>query len=92
MAVLNATDIDLGANATFDMLIVASNLYKYGNVKSTGSIVPSPFVVTRDGRLSTASYMAEYSQDHFELDIMAKEIESPSREALAKVFVSESRL
>ncbi|KAG4077206.1 hypothetical protein HA402_016193 [Bradysia odoriphaga] len=87
VAVLNATDKDFGANSTFEMLIVASNLYKYGNVKSTGSIVPSPFVISRDGRLSTASYMAEYNQDHFELDIVAKETESPEREALAKVFV-----
>ncbi|KAJ6636635.1 Cadherin-87A [Pseudolycoriella hygida] len=87
VVVLNATDKDLGTNGTFGMIIVASNLYKYGNVKSTGSIVPSPFVVSRDGRLSTASYMAEYNQDHFELDIVAKEIEPPEREALAKVFV-----
>lgn len=43
VAVLNATDKDLGANSTFEMLIVASNLYKYGSAKSTGSIVPSPF-------------------------------------------------
>lgn len=33
--------------------------------------------------------MAEYNQDHFELDIVAKETESPEREALAKVFVSK---
>lgn len=46
VVVLNATDKDLGANATFEMLIVASNLYKYGNVKSTGSIVPSPFGIS----------------------------------------------
>lgn len=39
--------------------------------------------------MSTASYMAEYNQDHFELDIVAKETESPEREALAKVFVSK---
>lgn len=91
VAVLNATDKDLGSNSTFEMLIVASNLFKYGNVKSTGSIVPSPFVVSRDGRLSTGSYMAEYNQDHFELDIVAKEVELPSREALAKVFVSRMK-
>lgn len=113
MVVLNATDKDLGANATFEMIIVSSNLYNYGSVKSTGSIVPSPFgmygflyrnaklfaifaffsffiVVSRDGRLSTASYMAEYNQDHFELDIVAKETESPEREALVKVFVCDT--
>lgn len=43
ITVLNATDKDLGENATFDFIIVASNLYKYGSTKSTGSIVPSPF-------------------------------------------------
>lgn len=43
ITVLNATDKDLNENSTFDFIIVASNLYKYGSTKSTGSIVPSPF-------------------------------------------------
>lgn len=32
--------------------------------------------------------MAEYNQDRFELDVIAKEVEAPGREALAKVYVS----
>jgi hypothetical protein len=43
IAVINATDRDFGANSTFDLLITASYLYKFGATKSTGSIVPSPF-------------------------------------------------
>lgn len=40
---VNATDADMGTNGTFDLIIVASNLFKYGSSKSVGSIVPSPF-------------------------------------------------
>lgn len=43
VAMLNASDSDLGINGTFEIVILASNLYKYGSSKSTGSIVPSPF-------------------------------------------------
>lgn len=32
--------------------------------------------------------MAEYNQDRFELDVIAKETQSPEREAKAKVYVS----
>lgn len=44
--------------------------------------------ISKEGRLTTAAYMAEYNQDRFELEIEAKEIESPERTAKAKVFVS----
>lgn len=40
---INATDADAGENGAFDLIIVASNLYKFGSDKSVGSIVPSPF-------------------------------------------------
>lgn len=43
VTVVNATDADMGVNGTFELIIVASNLYKYGSSKSVGSIVPSPF-------------------------------------------------
>lgn len=43
VTIINATDADLGVNGTLDLIITASNLYKYGSTKSTGSIVPSPF-------------------------------------------------
>lgn len=32
--------------------------------------------------------MAEYNQDRFELDVIAREIEPPERQVMAKVFVS----
>jgi len=43
VTLLNVTDNDLGANATLELIISSSNLYKFGSTKSTGSIVPSPF-------------------------------------------------
>lgn len=43
VTLLNATDVDLGSNGTLEMIIISSNLYKFGSNRSTGSIVPSPF-------------------------------------------------
>lgn len=43
ITIINATDKDFGVNGTFDLILVNSNLYKFGAEKSTGSIVPSPF-------------------------------------------------
>lgn len=43
IATINATDRDAGANATLDLLITASNLYKFGATRSTGSLANSPF-------------------------------------------------
>lgn len=43
VATVNATDADMGTNGTFDLIIVSSNLFKFGSSKSVGSIVPSPF-------------------------------------------------
>jgi hypothetical protein len=44
--------------------------------------------ISKDGRLTTNAYMAEYNQDRFELEIQAKEVQPPERIAVAKVFVS----
>ncbi|XP_070490349.1 cadherin-87A isoform X2 [Chironomus tepperi] len=87
IAIINATDKDFGVNASIEYLIAASHLYKFGASKSTGNIVPSPFSISQDGRLTTNAYMAEYNQDRFELDIQAKEVQPPERIAVAKVFV-----
>lgn len=43
VTIVNASDADMGVNATFDLVIVSSNLYKFGSSRSVGSIVPSPF-------------------------------------------------
>lgn len=88
VATLHATDPDSGTNGSITYYIKASNLYKLGSNKSSGSIVPSPFNITQDGKLITANYMAEYNQDRFVVEVVAKEVASPEREAVAKVHVS----
>ncbi|XP_055907536.1 cadherin-87A isoform X2 [Eupeodes corollae] len=87
VTVVNATDKDYGKNAKIEYMIIASNLYKYGSSKSTGSIVPSPFSISPEGRITTSAFMAEYNQDRFELEIMAKEVEPPERSAKVKVNI-----
>lgn len=87
ITLVNATDADQGNNAKIEYMIVASNLYKFGASKSTGSIVPSPFAISQDGRITANTIMAEYNQDRFELEIVARELEQPQRSANTKVFV-----
>ncbi|KAM7364223.1 cadherin 87A isoform 3-T5 [Cochliomyia hominivorax] len=84
---VNATDADIGKNSQIEYMITSSNLYKFGANKTTGSIVPSPFAISSEGRISTGAFMAEYNQDRFELEIIAKEVEAPQRIAKAKVIV-----
>ncbi|KAJ2947229.1 hypothetical protein O0L34_g16939 [Tuta absoluta] len=82
-----AEDPDLEENGTLVYMVAASNLYKFGDSKSSGSVVPSPFNISQDGILTTASYMSEYNQDRFVLDIIAQEIAPPHRQAKAQVYV-----
>ncbi|XP_061400398.1 cadherin-87A [Musca vetustissima] len=84
---VNASDADAGKNAYIEYMIIASNLYKYGATKSTGSIVPSPFAISPEGRVTTGAFVAEYNQDRFELEIVAKEMEKPERVARTRVIV-----
>ncbi|XP_030078648.1 cadherin-87A [Drosophila hydei] len=87
ITLVNATDADQGKNAKIEYMIVASNLYKFGASKSTGSIVPSPFAISQDGRITANTIMAEYNQDRFELEIVARELEQPQRSANTKVNI-----
>ncbi|XP_017083648.2 LOW QUALITY PROTEIN: cadherin-87A [Drosophila eugracilis] len=87
ITLVNATDADQGKNAKIEFMIVASNLYKFGATKATGSIVPSPFAISQDGRISANTIMAEYNQDRFELEIVAREVEQPQRSASTKVNI-----
>lgn len=82
-----AKDDDLNENGTLKYLIAASNLYKFGDQKSSGSIVPSPFNITQEGMVTTASFMSEYVQDRFVLDVIAQEIALPHRRATAQLYV-----
>lgn len=61
---------------------------RYGSNKSSGSIVPSPFNITQTGQLRTVNYMAEYNQDRFIVDVVAREQAAPERETRTKVHVS----
>ncbi|XP_030572028.1 cadherin-87A [Drosophila novamexicana] len=87
ITLVNASDADQGKNAKIEYMIVASNLYKFGATKSTGSIVPSPFAISQDGRITANTIMAEYNQDRFELEIVARELEQPQRSANTKVNI-----
>ncbi|KAH8382777.1 hypothetical protein KR009_005221 [Drosophila setifemur] len=87
IALVNATDADQGKNAKIEYMIIASNLYKFGASKATGSIVPSPFAISQDGRITANTIMAEYNQDRFELEIIARELEQPQRSASTKVNI-----
>lgn len=46
--------------------------------------------ISSEGRISTGAFMAEYNQDRFELEIVAKEVEPPQRKARTKVIVCYS--
>ena len=64
---IHAYDPDFGINGSLSYFIRSSNLFHMGSQISSGSVVPSPFHVTTDGRLLTESLMAEYNQDWFVL-------------------------
>ncbi|XP_011304986.1 cadherin-87A [Fopius arisanus] len=87
VAKVTAYDQDVGENGTLHYYVASANLYKYGSDKPSGSIVPSPFNVSQDGKLRTSGYMAEYNQDRFIVEIVAKETASPERFAMARVHV-----
>ncbi|XP_029049380.1 cadherin-87A [Osmia bicornis bicornis] len=84
---VTASDLDVGDNGTLHYYIASANLYKYGSDKPSGSIVPSPFNVTQDGKILTSGYMAEYNQHRFIVEVIAKEIVIPERYAMTRVHV-----
>ncbi|EFN85300.1 Cadherin-87A [Harpegnathos saltator] len=84
---VTASDLDIGDNGTLHYYVSSANLYKYGSDKPSGSIVPSPFNVTQDGKLVTSGYMAEYNQDRFIVNVIAKETAIPERYAMTRVHV-----
>ena len=87
VAKVTASDLDLGDNGTLHYYVAGAYLYKYGSEKPSGSIIPSPFNVTQDGKLVTSGYMAEYNQDRFVVEVIAKETAPPERYAMARVHV-----
>lgn len=84
---VSAIDPDFGINGSISYFIKASNLYKYDSNKSSGSIIPSPFNITQNGQINTATYLTENNQHRFVVDVIARENAYPEREDLAKVNV-----
>ncbi|GBP51653.1 Cadherin-87A [Eumeta japonica] len=84
---VTARDDDFEENGTLAYVVAASNLYKFGDQKSSGSIVPSPFNITQDGVVTTANFMSEYNQDRFVLEVLAQEVAPPHRRAVAHVHI-----
>lgn len=88
VANVTAIDPDFGVNGSLTYFIKASNLFKYGSNKSSGSIIPSPFNITQTGQMNTATYLAENNQHRFVVSVVARENAYPEREAVAEVNVS----
>lgn len=84
---VTAFDPDFGVNGTLTYYIKASNLYKFNSNKSSGSIIPSPFNITDNGQINTATYLTENNQQRFVIDVLARENAFPEREAYAQVYV-----
>ena len=56
-------DLDDGADLTYALR--SSELYRAGETRSSGSLVPSPFVMAEGGRLTLGQLVAEFNQDRF---------------------------
>lgn len=85
---VTAKDLDAGVNGSLTYYIKASNLFKFGSNRSSGSIIPSPFNITYSGGLYTATHLLENNQHRFVIEIVARENAHPEREAKTKVYVS----
>ncbi|KAK8407296.1 hypothetical protein O3P69_002092 [Scylla paramamosain] len=84
---VSAVDGDAGINGSLSYSIRASNLFRPGDTKAIGSIIPSPFNISQDGKLTTASLMSQYRRHRFLLQIQAKEEAPPYRIASCDVNV-----
>lgn len=75
-------------NGSLTYYIKASNLFKFGSNRSSGSIIPSPFNITHSGGIYTATHLLENNQHRFVIEVIARENAYPEREAKTKVYVS----
>ncbi|RXG60025.1 Cadherin-87A [Armadillidium vulgare] len=76
---IRAEDGDAGKNGSLTYSIRSSTFFRPGESKPVGSIVPSPFNMTKEGRLLTATLMAPYKRHRFLLEVQAKEETKPYR-------------
>ncbi|KAK4881840.1 hypothetical protein RN001_005159 [Aquatica leii] len=84
---VSASDPDFGVNSSFVYYVKSSNLYKYDSVESSGSVIPSPFNISQNGEVFTATSLNENNQHHFIVDVVAKEVAYPERETVAKIYI-----
>lgn len=85
---VTATDLDKDFNGSIAYYIKASNLFKFGSNRSSGSIIPSPFNISHSGGIYTAAHFLENNQHRFVIEVVARENAYPERETKAKVNVS----
>lgn len=77
---VTAIDLDYEENSTVTYNIENTQLFRQGISNSTwSSVLKDPFSIDQSGRISTAAFLAEYNQGHFDLQIVAKETASPYR-------------
>lgn len=88
---VTAKDPDAGSNGSLTYYIKASNLFKFGSNRSSGSIIPSPFNITQSGGMYTATHLLENNQHRFLVEVVARENAHPEREAKTKVYVSNKQ-
>lgn len=87
---VTAEDPDKGLNGSLAYYIKASNLFKFGSNRNSGSIIPSPFNISNSGGIYTATRLLENNQHRFVIEVIARENAHPEREAKTKVNVSIS--
>lgn len=85
---VTANDPDAGLNGSLTYYIKASNLFKFGSNRSSGSIIPSPFNISYSGGIYTATHLLENNQHRFVIEVVARENAYPEREAKTKLYVS----
>lgn len=77
---VTAIDLDYKENSTVTYYIENTQLYRPRTSNLTWpSVLKDPFSIDQSGRISTAAFLAEYNQGRFDLQIVAKENESPYR-------------
>lgn len=79
---VTAVDLDYEENSTVTYYIESVQLFRPGTSNMTwSSLLKDPFSIDHLGRVTTAAFLAEYSQGRFDVQIVAKENAHPHRTA-----------
>ncbi|KAG1695314.1 Cadherin-87A [Nymphon striatum] len=90
--VVKAIDPDKKTTGMLKYFIARSDLFKLGQRESLGSVSPSPFNISSDGRIVISTLFTPFNQNRFEITVVAREAFYPHREAreIVKVWVYEA--